>query len=277
MIIFPQDVFPIQLHRGGGVNVPENTLETFSATWNRRLIPEADIRTTADDVIVCFHDDNFRRILGNAPAERQNLSVEALNLTELQRIDAAGYCGFPCQRIPTLEAVFALMSQASNRMIFLDYKKIELTRLARLVRHYAIEKQVIFTSCDYELICQWHTLFAESLTMIWLPGSQEEMTQKFDRLRRRHFANLSLIQSHYHRVPGGFQLSDDFLRDRLDELKRRGIIYQVLPWLINEPQPYQHLLDLGIQSFATDYPEPLLSVYLSHYPTPSALKFHDCQ
>jgi len=46
-----------------------------------------------------------------------------------------------------------------------------------------------------------------------------------------------------------------FLESVRDELKERGIVFQVLPWENADPAVYTRLLELGAESFATDYPE----------------------
>src|SRR6188472_834017 len=51
--------FVIQSHRGAGELAPENTIEAFELGWKLGTIPESDIRTTRDGVIVTFHDNNF--------------------------------------------------------------------------------------------------------------------------------------------------------------------------------------------------------------------------
>src|SRR4051812_44789118 len=55
--------FVIQSHRGAGVLAPENTLEAFELGWKLGTVPESDLRTTKDGVIVAFHDNNFSRVV----------------------------------------------------------------------------------------------------------------------------------------------------------------------------------------------------------------------
>ncbi len=54
--------------------------------------------------------------------------------------------------------------------------------------------------------------------------------------------------------------SVEFLQKIRDELKSRGIVFQVLPWKCSDPQAYARLLELGVESFATDYPAMTLDV-----------------
>jgi hypothetical protein len=42
------------------------------------------------------------------------------------------------------------------------------------------------------------------------------------------------------------------------ELRSRNILYQALPWGAADAKIYARLLDLGVMSFATDYPKQTL-------------------
>ena len=55
----------VQSHRGGGAITPENTIESFIASWALGVVPEADLRTTRDRVIVAFHDPTFARVVND--------------------------------------------------------------------------------------------------------------------------------------------------------------------------------------------------------------------
>jgi glycerophosphoryl diester phosphodiesterase len=59
----PLEKFVIQAHRGAGVLAPENTVAAFELGWKLNCVPEADVRTTKDGVIVAFHDNNFARVV----------------------------------------------------------------------------------------------------------------------------------------------------------------------------------------------------------------------
>src|SRR4051812_312066 len=65
----PLDKFIVQAHRGAGELSEENSLEAFRLGWKLHCIPESDLRTTKDGVIVAFHDANFARVVkGVSPA-----------------------------------------------------------------------------------------------------------------------------------------------------------------------------------------------------------------
>src|SRR5262245_42707714 len=72
----PLREFIIQCHRGAGELKPENTLEAFQLGWNWGTIPECDMQTTRDGVIVTFHDGNFKRVVKDASPELQKKGVK---------------------------------------------------------------------------------------------------------------------------------------------------------------------------------------------------------
>ena len=255
-------VIPIQAHRGGGIALPENTLETFEMTWKNRMIPEADIRTTSDHVIVCMHDAVIDRIAPGAPEKLKKVPFEELDLTTVKSLDVGAYRGMPGQKIPTLREVFEAMKGRRDRMVYLDYKRIDMDRLARLVKEYGLEKQVIFTTNHHDLIVQWKKQIPESPTMIWIGGSLDNIKQTMADLRETDFDGLTTLQIHVKLDERGeFIPGVSFLKEAMTEVERHGILFQVLPWRIDEAKVYEDLMEIGVRSFATDYMDMTLEVY----------------
>lgn len=256
---------PIQAHRGGGFALPENTIETFLATWEMGIIPEADIRTTADDVIICMHDKTAIRLAPETSDSLINVPFEEMTLEVAQSLDVGSFRGSQVQRIPTLEDVFKIMQGHPERFIYLDYKKIDMDRLASMVHDFGLERQIIFTTKHHHLIREWHAKIPESLSLIWIGGSQEDIDKTFESLREHDYEGVTTLQIHVKYPDEGSDLpykpSPDYLRDRMNEVSERGILFQVLPWKMIEPEYYTQLMELGIRSFATDYPEMTIKLY----------------
>src|SRR5688572_31708846 len=80
----PLDQFVIQSHRGAGELSEENTPEAFELGWKLNTIPEADVRTTKDGVIVAFHDANFARVVKGASEELKKQGRSEEHTSELQ-------------------------------------------------------------------------------------------------------------------------------------------------------------------------------------------------
>ncbi len=258
-------VTPIQAHRGGGLRIPENTIETFIETWEMGIIPEADVRTTSDDVIICIHDKTAKRLAPSAPDSLLNIRFEDMYLETIKTFDVGSFRGGQAQQIPTLEEVFTSMSGHPERFIYLDYKKIDLDRLANMVRKYGLEKQIIFTSKHHDLIRQWHSRIPESLSLLWIGGSQENIEKTFASIRENKYEGITTIQIHVKYPDKGsdqpFKPSPSYLQERLKEVSEQGILFQVLPWRMVEPEAYTQLLELGVRSFATDYPIMTINIY----------------
>ena len=76
-------------HRGGDTEAPENTLAAFSAAVELGYTHlETDVHTTADGVLVAFHDPDLQRMTGvpGSIAERTWAEVAAVELGNGHRI-----------------------------------------------------------------------------------------------------------------------------------------------------------------------------------------------
>jgi glycerophosphoryl diester phosphodiesterase len=256
--------FHIQAHRGAGIKAPENTLEAFESMWNVGVTPEADLRTTKDGVIVCFHDADFRRVVGNVDKAKQGQGVEDLTADEVKKLEVGSFRGkqYAGQRIPTLADLFAAMQGHPDRLVYLDIKteNVDLDQLQKQVVDAGLQQQIIFTTKHHDLIRKWKQRVPESLTLIWNGGTEAELKQRLDDIRAKDFEGLTHLQIHV-KVIGDpadaepFVPSIAFLESVRDELKARGIVFQVLPWENADPAVYKRLLELGAESFATDYPD----------------------
>ncbi len=93
-------------HRGAAAVAPENTLASFVRAISDGVdYLELDVRRTADEQLVVFHDDTLER------TGRRAGRVEDMTLTELDDLDVGRWFGpaFAGERIPTLAAVLALV------------------------------------------------------------------------------------------------------------------------------------------------------------------------
>lgn len=260
----PKLDFHIQAHRGAGIDMPENTLESFKAMWDVGVTPEADLRTTKDGVIVCFHDADFRRVVSNVAPEQQGQGVEDLTAADVKKLEVGSFRGqqYAGQRVPTLTELFETMQGHPDRLVYLDMKteNVDLDQLQKQVVDAGLQKQIIFTTKHHDLIRQWKQRVPESLTLIWNGGTEAELEKRLAAIRAKDFEGLTHLQIHV-KVTGNpaeaepFVPSIAFLEKTRDELKSRGIVFQVLPWENADPAVYRRLLELGAESFATDYPQ----------------------
>ena len=138
----------------------------------------------------------------------------------------------------------------------------DLDELVSLIRKHGVESQIIFTTTHHHLIRDWKRRVPESLTLLWNGGSGAELRKKLAAVRDADFEGITHLQIHV-RVgdlasEDPFMPSTGFLRTTGKELKSRGIVFQTLPWECSDRGAYLKLLELGVESFATDYPEVTL-------------------
>ncbi|MDO4628275.1 MAG: glycerophosphodiester phosphodiesterase family protein [Planctomycetia bacterium] len=261
----------IQFHRGGGNIRPDNTLETFLWAWGRGGIPEADCRLTKDGVAIAFHDDNLKRLGRGMSEEVKNKRIAELTWDEIKNIDVGSYLSpeFSTQRISTIEAVFASMMNRPERLLYVDEKGASPELIAKLAEKYGVQEQIIFASTNYDLIVRWKKIAPKSKTIHWMGSwssdvkkSEEVLQKRLDALEKVNFEGIDILQIHVQTdlaKEDPFAPSSEFLRRASEQIKSHGIIFQSLSWTQgNNPETYRRLLDLGVQSFATDWPEECL-------------------
>lgn len=264
----------VQSHRGGGALAPENTIDSFIATWALGAVPEADLRSTRDNVIVAFHDQNFARVVKDISPDLRSKGVQDVTFEELAALDVGSWKDdtFAGQRVCRVEEIFDLMRGRPERALYMDIKDVHLPQLASVVQDYDVTGQVILAAPDERLLRDWKSLTPHSQTLLWMgilrQGDEGTLRQRLERLREEHFVGITQLQIHVEATRGNgsqqFKPSLEFLRETASELKAYGVLFQCLPWECADAQIYRALLDVGVQSFASDYPDVALRVLREH-------------
>lgn len=268
----PLEKFVVQSHRGAGVLAPENTIEAFELGWKMGTVPEADLRTTSDGFIVAFHDEDFSRVVKGASEELKKKGVKDLTFGELSALDVGSWKGesFVDRHVSKMTEVFALMKGRPQRRLYLDIKNVDLKQLASEVKDYTVERQVILASTKHDIIREWKKLVPASDTLLWMGGEEPKLKKRLEDLRKTNFDGITQLQIHIHLREGveanePFTLSKKFLTAAGTELRSHGILYQTLPYDTVEPKVFWTLMDLGIASFSTDYPDAALKAIRDYY------------
>ena len=268
----PPEKFIVQAHRGAGVLAPENTIAAFELGWKLNCVPEADVRTTRDGVIVAFHDANFARVVVGVTPELAKKGVKDLTFAELQKLDVGDG-----ERVLRMSDIFAVMKGKPDRRMYLDIKQVDFEQLANDVRDARVEKQVTLASSKHSEIKTWRSLIPGAQTLLWVGSTSDAgLEKKLEPVRAENFDGVTQVQIHTHLrdgveikrdQPNLFKESDKYLKARGDEFRKRGILYQTLPYGkgADSPEVYWKLLDLGFMSFATDHPEVTWDVVKKYY------------
>jgi len=261
---FSPPAYIIQSHRGAGKLAPENTMQAFELAWRLGTVPEADVRTTKDGVVVAFHDTTFDRLVSNLPPDLRGKGTGDLTWSELTKLRI----GPQGQPIPEIVEVLDAIRGRPDRWLYLDVKQVPLERLAEMASERGVAPQVILASTKYEEIRRWKELLGQSQTLLWMGGTEAKLGQRLKEVRAANFAGVTQLQIHVKvgdlTSEGGFQPSAAFLRAVAEELKARRILFQVFCPGGCDAAGYERLLQLGVQAFATDDPEAALEAVRNH-------------
>jgi len=254
----------VQSHRGAGRLGSDNTLEAFEMGWAMGAVPEADVRTTSDGVLVAFHDSTPQRVAPDAPSDLRGLTVGELTWDQLSELDVGAWRGpeFAGQRVPRVDAIFRALHGRTERMLYIDVKDVALDRVAALAREIGVEKQIILASNRYEHIREWRRIVPEGETLLWLGEPEPRRRERVADLVRVGFEAITQLQFHVWVADlcaaDPFEPSSGFIRETAGEARGRGILFQALPWNAESIEVYHRLMDLGVESFASDDPRMAL-------------------
>jgi len=97
-------------------------------------------------------------------------------------------------------------------------------------------------------------------------ASEEKLLERLALLEENDFQHIDQLQIHVRiNQSGDFEPGEAFLKQTGERLRKHNILYQVLPWEGKEISVYKRLLDLGVASFATDYPDVTMQAISEYY------------
>lgn len=200
---------------------------------------ELDVRLTADDVLVVYHDDTLDRITGVAGA------IEDLTLEEVVTLDAGRWFDtrFAGERIPQLADVLAL-AQAYGAGLDVEVKvRDRRDQMARALRRelqpYRARTPLVVSSFDDDFVATARPMLAPT-----------PVCRIYDE----------------HEGPDGFGPDQPFaiLHGRLVTPQRVAAIHEagarVLVWTIDRVEDMQALLAAGVDGICTNHPSRAVSL-----------------
>jgi glycerophosphoryl diester phosphodiesterase len=223
-------------HRGGASDAPENTMPAFEyAVGLGYRYVETDVQTTADGVLVAFHDNDLQRTCGR-PGKISQLPWSDVRTA---MVDGAA-------PIPLLED---LLGAWPELRVNIDCKSNPAVPalVAALRRTEALDRVCVASFNDRRLRRLRRELGPQSCTALG-PGAVAGL--RFGRFHRS--AGLAA------QVPvrsGRITVTDSGFVERAH---RRGV--QVHVWTIDDAPEMHRLLDLGVDGLMTDRPKVLREV-----------------
>ena len=226
----------ISAHRGGSMEAPENTLESFKYSLELGCAYiETDVQLSSDGIPYIFHDDDLSRLLG------KDVTFNSLHSSEIQNLKL-----FESFDIPTLETALKTFPDA---LFQIDLKTDEVAIPAMKI----IETLEAFDRvCIASFSSKRLALINEMYPHVCLSMGPKEILKLL-------LASYGLYKK---KVPGNC-LQVPIYQYGIKLVTRRFIQYvqniglKIHVWTINDVNEMQQLISLGVDGIITDRPKEL--------------------
>jgi Glycerophosphoryl diester phosphodiesterase len=233
----------ISAHRGGSIEAPENTIESFeySIELGSSYI-ETDVQLSSNGIPYIFHDNDLNRLFG------KNIIFNSLHSDEINELIL-----FDRYKIPTLEST---LLKFPNTFFQIDVKTDEVVLpTMEVIKKTNSTDKVCIASFSSKRLKQVHNLYPEICLSM---GPYEVM--------KLLLASFGLYRK---KVPGNC-LQIPIYKYGIKLVTKRFINYihsiglKIHVWTINDEDTMQKLIDLGVDGIITDRPKALKEL-LSHH------------
>ena len=237
------DGLAVMAHRGGSLEAPENTIESFKyALEIGSDIIETDIQLSSDGIPYIFHDDDLKRIPGIEKNFNQLLASE---IDELNIFDDC--------KIPTLEET---LKQFPNTRFQIDFKTDEVVDPAIEIINKLpnIKKNLCVASFSSQRLQKIKSKLSD-VTYSMGPHEVLKLLLKSFGIYRGEISG-DCLQIPIYRY--GIKI---VTRRFVDFCKRENIKISV--WTINSIEEMDYLIDLDVDGIITDRPKALINLLAS--------------
>ena len=253
-----RDEVMITAHRGSSIAAPENTMAAIEqAILDGADFTEVDVRLTADDQVILYHDRTLQRLTGDPR------NVRDLTLEELQQFDVGSWFGdaFVGEHMPSLDEALAHTRTQSPLMIDLKPdpgRELDLVDavLESLRRENLARQECRDVAQQPPQGCGSEDVHDDVLIATMSPSLVREIKAREPQLRTTLLAQFVL--------PGTLDRSSfDALGLRHNRVSdgeiraARYYGYELHTWTINDRSRMSQLIDMGVDNIITDRPDLL--------------------
>ncbi len=219
----------IYAHRGASAMHPENTLRAFRHALALGVDGiELDVHATADGIPVVIHDRDIARTTNGAGY------VDEISLALLETFDAGAG-----ERVPTLEAVLALVGDAAH----LDIE----------IKGSGIERAVLDALAHYPVVTWAISSFAwDTLRAVRRLDPVAEVWPLAERVGDDLIAIAAELAS-----PAVSLFAGAYTAETAPKLRDAGL--RIVVWTVNDPPEARRVADLGAFALCTDDPQRISS------------------
>ena len=229
----------ISAHRGGSIEAPENTLESFEyALKLGSTYIETDVQLSADGIPYIFHDDDLKRLLG------KDIIFNSLHSSEINQLRL-----FDSYQIPTLEEA---LKKFPNALFQIDVKTDEVALpTIKIIKNLDASNRVCIASFSSKRL----QLVKEKFPEICLSMGPKEVLKL---LLSSFGLYKKTIQGDCLQIPI-YQYGIKLVTKRFIKfVQSMGLKIHV--WTINDEDTMEELISLGVDGIITDRPKLLKEV-----------------
>lgn len=219
-------------HRGASAAAPENTIASIKQAIEEKADwVEIDVQETADDVVVVFHDRDFKKIAD------VDLNIWDATMEDLKTIDIGSWfdAKFKDQRVPTLAQVLDCCKGKARVTIELKYyendRQLE-QRVVEVVEKQAMESDVVIISLKQSGLQK-----IKQLRPSWQTGLLTAVA----------LGDLTQVDADFLAVNAGIA-TRSFIRNAHEKNKK------VVVWTVNDPVTMSTMIGRGVDGLITDRP-----------------------
>jgi glycerophosphoryl diester phosphodiesterase len=219
-------------HRGSKVRAPENTLSALrQAIAEGADYAEIDVQTTADNVVVLFHDADLMRVAS------LNRRLRDINYSELKDIDVGSWFApqFSSERIPTLEQAIDLARGRIKLNIELKFTwpdPLLTEKVANIIRQQDFVSNCVISSLNFQSVTEFKRIFPElsaGFIVFKVAGNLPRMEADFMSINAARATPRLVRRLHRH---------------------GRGVHV----WTVNDFNNVISMIEVGVDNIITDYP-----------------------
>ena len=225
-------------HRGYSSVNPENTLAAFAAAMRAGAdFVEIDIQTAADGVPVVMHDQTVDRTTNGTG------DVALVDSSYVTGLEAGSWFSpaFADQPTPTFQQILDLMATGASDLL-LEIKEGEsreqVDRVVDMIRAAGVADRVVMQSFDEDVVRYAHER-----------APQIPIGLIRDKLDADPVATAERLQLDYYNPSGNALATQPSV---VADLHASGV--GVFVWIVNEPDHWKRLAELGVDGVITDRP-----------------------
>jgi glycerophosphoryl diester phosphodiesterase len=237
-ILFPQDnKVEITAHRGASGHAPENTIASVKEAINMKAqFAEIDVQETSDGEIILLHDGSLNRTTGF------DKNIWEASYADVKKLDAGSWFSekYKGEPVPLFSSLLDSVKGKIGLNIELKTNGHEqklADRAVKILKDKKCDKSCYFTSFSYNQVKRVKEIDPEIKTGLIFSS---------------YPAEFDVFTGNFEILSVGYNLVDaDFVKKAKENHK------EIHVWTVDDEKEMQRLIDLGVTSIITNYPDRL--------------------